>query len=208
MRFDLNHLGDYPVPESTKNGIAVDVGANCGSFGLKYANWFRKIHYYEPVKETFDICSSRLKDFKNITGFQEAVYNKDDEKVSICIHTNNDSGSCAIKNDSIIDHRKNDWTDIKSQEEVSTVSLETIFERLDNETIDYMKIDCETSEYLFLMNKDLSKIKYLGMEVHCQLGKEKWYELITHILKYFKSTNDYTYYSDFNREFIFENKNI
>jgi FkbM family methyltransferase len=209
MRFDFNNLGYYIVPQDTKGGIMVDIGTNCGAFSYKYKDWFSKIHFYEPVKDMFDICNIRLKEFSNITGFQEAVYNKDEETVSIYAHTNNDSGSCAIK-EGVTDTRKNDWSDKIVQENIPTVSLEKIFERLDNQDINYLKIDCETSEYLFLMDKDLSKIKYLGIEVHCQLGEEKWCKFMNHLLKYFdfmeNTYSDYRYFPHNNKEFSFKSK--
>lgn len=43
-------------------------------------------------------------------------------------------------------------------------------------------MDCETSEYNFLMDKDLSNIKYLAVEIHWQIGRNNWYKLINHIL--------------------------
>jgi len=42
-------------------------------------------------------------------------------------------------------------------------------------------MDCETSEYNILINKDLSNIEFLSIEIHWQLGKERWDELLKHI---------------------------
>ena len=74
----------------------------------------------------------------------------------------------------------------------------------------YTKLDCETSEYNLLIDKDLSKIKYLGIELHWQIGKENFDRLITHILKYFNNKTDITldYPYGYNIEVFFESKNI
>lgn len=44
-----------------------------------------------------------------------------------------------------------------------------------------MKVHWKTIEYLLLMVKDLSRIKFLGIEIHNQLGEAKCYELINYL---------------------------
>jgi hypothetical protein len=44
-----------------------------------------------------------------------------------------------------------------------------------------LKIDCEGAEYDFLIDADLSKIKYIVMELHNFLGGVKQKQLMTHI---------------------------
>ena len=210
MNINLEHCGDYYVPEQIKGGICVDIGANCGSFLLKYCNFFSKIHYYEPITQLFNIIDSRLNQYKHIQGFNEAVTADDNLTVDIHLHSNKDSGSSAIKSEIISINHKDDWSDTVIQNKVKTVSLEKIFERLDNQDIDYLKMDCETSEYFILMNKDLSKIKHLGIEIHNQMGKENWDRLISHILKYFNNpqNHDLSFTDNYNKELYFCNKNI
>ena len=58
--------------------------------------------------------------------------------------------------------------------------------------IDFLKCDCETSEYFIFNKKDLSKINYLAIELHHQLGPEKISELTNHI----RRTHDLVYRSD------------
>ncbi len=208
MKININELGNYHVPESVKNGTCVDIGANCGTFTLKYSSFFKTIHYYEPIKQLYDLINNRTSEYNNIFGFNEAVLNEDNQKVSIYLHSNSDSGSSAIKSDIISTLYKDDWTDNIIQKDVNTVSLETILLRIGNE-VDFMKVDCETSEYLLLINKDLSKIKHLAIEIHTQLGELKWNELINHILLYFNNSlnQDLSYNPKINKEFYFINKN-
>jgi phosphosulfolactate synthase (CoM biosynthesis protein A) len=58
-----------------------------------------------------------------------------------------------------------EWTTHIVDSSCKTISLEDIVER-SGDYVDYMKIDCENSEYHLLMNKDLSKIKYMSIELH------------------------------------------
>ena len=71
--------------------------------------------------------------------------------------------------------------------------------------IDYLKIDCETSEYPFLYGKNISMFKYIGIEIHAQLGKIKYNNLLdwikkTHILIH----GDDFYNSKYNKELLFK----
>ena len=116
-------------------------------------------------------------------------------------HSNFDSGSVAIEDDII--HEKQ-WTTNIVDNNCKTISLEDIIKRVGG-YIDYMKIDCENSEYHLLMNKDLSNIKYMGIELHWQMGKDNFEKLTNHILKYFK-TNDNLNYRNHNIEVFLESK--
>ena len=87
-----------------------------------------------------------------------------------------------------------------------TISLEDILIQCGG-NITYCKSDCETSEYHIFLNKDLTGIMYIGMEIHHQMGPQKQAELIKHIL----TTHDLVYgshgYTPFNREILFRRKN-
>ena len=98
-----------------------------------------------------------------------------------------------------------DWTsEVISQ--ATSVSMQTALDRLLEESgateVDYMKIDCECCEYKFMMNNDLSRIKYIGMELHSQPGEEKFKELLQHIQKTHHIQGDATYRHNANAEFL------
>jgi len=207
ITYNHNELGNYYVPPNQKFKICVDIGANCGTFSLKYQDVFEKIHAYEPQSECFNICKEKFLQYKHITVYEEAVYYDDKSSVTMVSHINNDSGSCAIISDII---KNEGWTDNIVNYDIKTVDLDKIFERLDNKDIDYMKVDCETSEFNFLYNKDLSKIKRLAIEIHAQMGEENWFILINYILKYFNNVQNanFDYNKNFNKEFYFESKFI
>lgn len=52
--------------------------------------------------------------------------------------------------------------------------------------VDFMKIDIEGAEYDFLLDKDLSRIASMGIEIHGTFGKEKKEKLKSHFDKYFE----------------------
>jgi len=101
ITYNHNELGNYYVPPNQKFKICVDIGANCGTFSLKYQDVFEKIHAYEPQSECFNICKEKFLQYKHITVYEEAVYYDDKSSVTMVSHINNDSGSCAIISDII-----------------------------------------------------------------------------------------------------------
>lgn len=154
-----SHIGNYFVPLNTKNGICVDIGGNTGQFSLKYKDFFKQIHIYEPQQECYEIIKQNIKDYDNIKLYDEAVYHTSKLLINLVSHTNHDSGSVAIMDDIIT---VKEWTSNIVDSNCKTISLEAIIERTGG-YIDYIKIDCENSEYYLLMNKDLSNIKYIGI---------------------------------------------
>jgi len=196
-----SHLGKYKIPDECKKNVLVDVGANTGNFTISQIGKFDLIHFYEPYLPCFETVKTRLGDSQNVFGFNEAVYSEDNLKIPMMCHTNRDAGSNALKTEELNDH----WTD--ELESVTTVSFETILKRVGGH-INYLKIDCETSEYKFLLNKNLKDVDYIGIELHWQMGEEKYKDLINHIRKTHTSNDNIEFKSEFNKEVLFKNKNL
>jgi FkbM family methyltransferase len=201
MIINENNLGNYEVPVNI-NGICVDIGSNVGNFIKKYHNRFDKIYSYEPNVILYE--KLKLINLDNLIIYNEAV--SDICGITeIVLHTNNESGSSAIKEtiEKVI-QLKDDWSN-NTINKVSSVDLETVLKRIGDKNIDYLKMDCENSEYLILNKKDLTKIKYIGIEIHNQMGRDKWEELqnwvsITH--------NGFPNYSGDHKEVLLINKNL
>ena len=118
------------------------------------------------------------------------------------LHANKDSGSTGLKTDSL----NKDWSE-ESYQKVTTISLEDMINQLGVDEIDYCKSDCETGEYYIFMNKDLSSIKYLGLELHSQMGDKKWFDLIDYISKTHELiSGDTTYDPKSNKDLFFKRK--
>ena len=205
---NYENLGNYIVPTNVvRGGTCVDIGGNTGAFSLKYSGIFRTIHVYEPQFECNEIIRDRLKDHNHITVFGEAVYRESGIQLNMIRHSNNDSGSTAMDSPQLTDHLvKTGWTS-EIVNTASTICLEDILTRIGGE-IDYCKIDCETGEYELLMNKDLSKIKFLGIELHWQMGKDKYNELLNYIGKFFNKAipGDISWEYGANKETLFMSK--
>jgi FkbM family methyltransferase len=198
----VTNLGNYQVPDETKNGICVDVGSNLGDFTNRYLNHFGKILFIEPQISLFKNIENRFKDNKHVIGLNNAVWEASNIDLELVWHDNSDFGSVGVKGDFINDH----WTN-KIVNTVKSISFEDLFKELNCEFIDYIKIDCETSEYPFLYGKDLNKIKYIGIELHFQLGENRYNDLLnwikkTHILV---SGNDSYEYNN-NKEVLYKLK--
>lgn len=172
MIINEKNLGTYIVPEDA-NGVCIDIGANVGGFLKQYSNKFEVIYAYEPIKVLYEKILKL--NINNVIIYNQAVADVFGE-TNVVLHFNEESGSSSIKRtvDNVIESKE--WTETVVNK-VDTINLEEVIKRTKCDIIDYIKIDCENSEYLILLNKDLSKIKYIGIEIHHQMGKSKWDEL-------------------------------
>lgn len=198
MEIRNSNLGSYIIPEDVKNGICVDIGANVGSFIKKYFNYFKEIYYFEPIIECFNICQNFSQKHNNIHGYNKAVWGESNESLDIILHKNKDSGSCSI--DSFL--LNNDW-DKKSIQKVESISLDDIYD-LVGDDIDYCKCDCENNEYFIFLNKDLKRIKYIGVELHWQMGLKRYNELVSYILRSHNIVSGGINFDNMNKEVLFK----
>jgi len=169
----------YFVPHEAHHGVCVDVGGNVGAFSLVHSIHFNKIIAFEPSTESIHEYIKNTGHLDNVKVFRYAVGKQTGEYLKLKqwkLRDRKESG-----NASTIDCE--DWDDSEF-EEVMSISLETIFDIFQLDRINFLKCDCEGGEYDFLMNKDLSKIDYLSIEIHKQLG-EKTNELRCYIETYF-----------------------
>jgi FkbM family methyltransferase len=122
----------------------------------------------------------KVRDIPNITIFNEAV-GATTGKAKMILHRGMESGSTTTEDclKDVITVFGDTWSDTVICE-VPMVDLETVIDRVGGR-IDYLKMDCETSEYPILMNKDISNIGYIGIELHGQMGIDHWNELGTWI---------------------------
>lgn len=210
QKFKVNNLrhnfGHYPVPQVCKGGIAVDIGCNNGCFLSTYKNFFKEIHAYDANYFLIQKLKQEFADNKNIFLNNYAVSDKDNEILNLVKnkHTDED-GSFAIHKKTIENFTDN-WDANIVICEVKSISLDSITSKF--KTIDYLKIDCETSEYEFFMNKDLSNINYIGIELHNQLGLERYTELFNFISVTHDANQPCNYREMCHQEILFTNHNL
>lgn len=142
-----------------KNDIVVDVGAHVGTFAIYAALKAKsgRVYAYEPVVDNFKLLTRNisLNKLKNIIPHNFAVSNRQGKKK---IHLDDSSATASAfagKNQKFC--------------LVKTVRLRDIFDNNNLRKIDFLKIDCEGSEYDILLNtpqKYLKKINKISMEYH------------------------------------------
>lgn len=165
----------YCVPEGIENDVCVDVGGNVGAFSMVHSKDFKKIIAFEPA--TYSSNEYRNNMLKNGINNVEVIQLAVSDLSNKSLHLKPWLYGNLSGNASTIDSEQ--W-DENTYEEVQSISLEDIFSRYNIERINYLKVDCEGGEYDFLMNKDLSKIDYISIEIHHQL-KDKAQELFHYL---------------------------
>jgi len=194
-----NNLGQYVIPDETKNGVAIDIGCNNGCFIEKNKNFFSEIHAYEAniflvekLKQIFN--QEKIKIYHNAVSYADNLILK------LLAHKYSaDNGSSCIQKELNDKH----WEEFIC--EAPSICLESILKRCNN-SIDYAKIDCETSEYEFLINKKLDNIKFIGLELHSQLGEKKYTELYNFISETHIPNQKLNYRHDSHQEILFIKK--
>ncbi|HCN84407.1 MAG TPA: hypothetical protein DIT07_12420 [Sphingobacteriaceae bacterium] len=143
------------------DSIVIDIGANIGVFSLYAAlSGAKKVYSFEPSKEAFQIlCKNiELNNLKDvIIPFNKAVSSVDDLTIKFPV-----SSSPYNKIDNKID-------DDEDYLEVKTISLKSICDENNIQTIGLLKLDCEGAEFDILPNIDelsLAKIEEVKMEYH------------------------------------------
>lgn len=206
MGVDANYCRmAYPIKDSINKKLAIDIGANIGGFSMAYHNVFDEILYFEANPETYKLTKENLKDYLNVKGYNLAVSNVSGKKLILMNHFNKHNGSVTCS-PSITEEGHDEWVEVIGETE--TTSLEDIFKMINGRRINYLKLDCENSEYEILLNKDLSNIDYIAMELHWQMGKEKYNELLEYVGKTFTIEGRTNFVEGQNTMVYLTNKNL
>jgi len=144
--------------EINDTDVIIDVGGHIGLFSL-YASQFCKnglIFTFEPVPENYDLLVDNIKsnNLTHIKPFNLAVSNSS-SNVKLYLNDDDSGHSMFSKSSRTIN--------------VDSISLQKIFDDNDIETCNFLKLDCEGTEYEILENLPLSyfdKIQKLVIEYH------------------------------------------
>jgi len=146
------------------NDIVLDIGANKGFFALhSLQKGASKIYSVEPISTSFNELQKLSEKFTNILPINKAVseengivkmYQDSDHCATNCVTTYIDMFS---KIDNIV--------------EVESININTLIESIDD-NIDFMKVDCEGSEFdLFktITTENLKSINRVVVETHSDM---------------------------------------
>ena len=170
---------EYPIQlvQIQKDELVLDVGANVGGF---WRVWGHISDNWELVEPSVYNCEQIAKNGYDGIYLRNAVGKDSNEVVKLMKYWGdgeNDTLSGNFGTTQFVNQSNNHgWRG--EYEECVTISLEDI---LKGREVGLIKIDCEGAEYDFLMNKELSSIKWIVGEFHNFLGVEKQKELFAWI---------------------------
>jgi FkbM family methyltransferase len=144
-----------------ENSLVVDIGANVGVFSLFAARKARTVFALEPASANFARLTQNVSRARNIVPLNLACGGKDGQ-AALDLSINPVSFSLVSKGQS--EHR----------ETVTVIALNTLFERFKITECDFLKLDCEGSEFDILLGSDpslMKRVKRIAMEYHDHLSQ-------------------------------------
>jgi FkbM family methyltransferase len=163
---------NYKIKGRLKGGeVVIDIGGHIGSFSVFAGSMGAVVLTYEPVKRNFRLLEKNVKinDFNN-TIFNMAVTSKEETR-RIFVRDFNFGGSNLY-----YPHANPDF-----YEDVVCTTLDKIYDDNHLDRCDYLKLDCEGSEFEIIENfKRIDTIKTIGLEYH---GSERRDQVIKLLAK-------------------------
>lgn len=168
----------YELPAECKGGLCIDAGTNIGDFPMNFGNRFDKYICYDVFDENIEEACNNTKDLGlDIQIHKRAVWDTSNQFIDVMAYvpwdtldTNHFGNSGNVGCVEFEGERGEGWKKENSIGLVSTISLDTIVETYGD--INLLKVDVEGSEYLFLQNKDLSRVHWIAMELHSEEDKK------------------------------------
>lgn len=143
-----------------RNGLVVDVGANVGVFSLFAGRVGRLVYSIEPASSNFSRLESNVAGSRNIIPLHLACAAQDGraglslsgEPIAFSLKTHEDQGK---------------------HEMVDVISLGTLFDRYNISRCDFLKLDCEGSEFDIILGSEpalFKRISRIVLEYHEHLS--------------------------------------
>jgi FkbM family methyltransferase len=143
-----------------RDSLVVDIGANVGVFSLFAARAARLVYSLEPASSNFSRLVSNVSQTQNIVPLNLACAGRDG-RASLDLSSNPVSFSLMTSGSS--DRR----------ETVEVITLGTFFERHKIDHCDFLKLDCEGSEFEIILDSRpslMGRINRIVMEYHDHLS--------------------------------------
>ncbi len=185
--------------ELNNESIIVDIGANVGFFSFLILSKIevKKIYAFEPIPKNANFFKDIISENKNLQDkillLSVAVTGTDHESIDLFLDDTNE----LTENASVFAEYKSTST-IKVS--VPSISLSKFFEQYKITEIDFLKLDCEGSEFDIIYNTApslLKRIKKMIVEVHDVEGDPK--SNITYFSKHLQSVGFVTHSESLNK---------
>jgi len=157
---------DFQNRKVQEGSIVVDIGANLGLFSiLSHNHGAKKVYSFEPNPDTYSNLIKNTSECDSIKCINQAISNKTG-KLSFYSALSNSSISSVKWIDSEIYYNWGDGIEI----DVECITFDSFIKNEKIDIIDYLKIDCEGSEWDIIDNNFVeyinNNVKNLIMEVH------------------------------------------
>lgn len=169
-----------------RSGMTVlDVGANQGFFSLYAASKGAKVYAYEPCEENHAILNRNieLSSFYNLIYPYSEALGEAESTVTLYVPDSEayvSNGMVTLK-ENIVARLETIGASVVNHREVRQISLVKALERIKEESVDLLKIDCEGSEYDILLGvtrEVMSRVQAIVMETHDAYKPEDLYRKI------------------------------
>ena len=193
----MKDVSEYPVghfsmwDSSFNMNVCVDIGANVGGFSMLAAHYFENVFSFEPSRVNFVTALSNCP--SNVQLYNLAVTGKVGDVQHLTCGIDSLTGKFHGHNASLYGAED-------EKETVLTIDLEKIYELAETDFIDYLKLDCEGSEWDILLYQDLSRIGIICAEIHAlPEGMGDFKELRKKLLRHLRAEGfEYCLYSEHN----------
>jgi FkbM family methyltransferase len=188
--FDMDMM-DIKTMNLPDDPVIVDIGANVGIISFYFAKRFpnAKIYSYEPHPINYAnlIRGIEANGLTNVFPFNKAVLDNSDSGIEIYLNREN-SGASSV------------FHSTEDSAFVDTITLEEIVAEHQIEKIDFLKIDCEGSEFEILENSEILytgnlPIQRMFVEIHAFRESEgkKSISLLIAKMNYIKGVSEFRF---------------
>jgi FkbM family methyltransferase len=153
------------LPAECKGGVVIDCGCNIGDFEMNFKDRFDKYICFDVLEENIELLKNNLKDLSIDYEVEKRACEKE-PGIMTSVYAHSGSGDINYFGNSgnVGTHLTGGWIEENKIDEVLSITIEEIFNKYGD--IELLKFDIEGAEFNFLLDKDLSRAKFIIGEIH------------------------------------------